>query len=100
VRHTVGTEFISRITVWVLVLLGWVSRAVSAANVATLRTCLVTGDKEGRTFVAGSSHTLTRLLVNQVLTTGLAGSGEDDLLLVKSVRVVGNDGSVLFGRKE
>jgi hypothetical protein len=96
VRHTVGTEFISRITVWVLVLLGRVSRTVGAANVAALGTCLVTGDEESRTFVAGSSHTLARLLMNQVLATGLTGSGEDDLLLIKSVRVVGNDGSVLL----
>lgn len=94
--NTVGTEFISGITVWVLVLLGRVSRAVGAANVAALGTCLITGDEEGRAFVAGSSHTLTRLLVNQVLATSFAGSGKDDLLLIKSVRVVGNNGSVLL----
>jgi len=96
VWHTVGTEFITRITVWILLLLGRVSRAVGAANVAALRTCLVTRDEEGRAFVAGSSHTLTRLFVNQVLATGLARSGKNDLLLVKGVRVVGNDRSVLL----
>jgi hypothetical protein len=34
--------------------------------------------------------------VNQVLATGLARSGKNDLLLVKGVRVVGNDRSVLL----
>jgi hypothetical protein len=96
VWHTVGTELISRITVWIFLLFGRVARAVGAADVSALSTRLVTRNKEGRTFMAGSSHTLTRLLVDQVLSAGLARSGKDNLLLIKGIRVVGDDRSVLL----
>lgn len=46
--------------------------------------------------VAGSSHTLSRFLVNEILTTRLAWPSEDDLLLLPAV--VGNDGSILLVR--
>lgn len=57
---------------------------------------LVTGNIERLAFVASSSDSLTGLLVNKVLTTSLAGPGEDNLLIVKGVRVVGNNGGVLL----
>jgi hypothetical protein len=44
--------------------------------------------------VATSSDTLAWLLIDQVLTTGLAGSLEDNLLLVPGI--IGNDGGVLL----
>ena len=111
--YTIGTKLISRITVWVFLLFGpneWlvrkliclsavnlrVARAVGAADVSALSTRLVTRNKEGRAFMASSSHTLTRLLVDQVLSAGLARSGEDNLLLIKSIRVVGDNRSVLL----
>lgn len=94
--HTAWTEFISRITIWILLFLGRISRTVSAANVATLLTGFITRDKQSRTFMTGPSHALTRLLVDQVLATCLARASKDDLLLVKGVRVIGNNGGVLL----
>lgn len=94
--YTVWTKFITRITIWVLLLLGWVSRAVSTANMTALLTSLVAGYEQSRTFVTGSSHTLTRLLVNQVLASRLARPSENNLLFVKGVRVIRDDRGVLL----
>lgn len=63
---------------------------------SALVACLVTGNIERLAFVASSSDSLTGLLVNKVLTTSLAGPGEDNLLIVIGVRVVGNNRGVLL----
>jgi len=94
--YATRTKFVSRITIWIFVLLRRVSRAVRAADVATLLASLVTGNKQCRTLVASSAHPLTGLLMDQILSASLAGSGEDNLLLVKGVRVVGNNRGVLL----
>lgn len=112
--YATRTKFVSRITIWVFVLLGpaqlvsnyittrilglniRVSRAVRAADMAALLASLVTGNKQRRTLVASSAHPLAGLLMDQILSASLAGSGEDNLLLVKGVRVVGNNRGVLL----
>jgi hypothetical protein len=63
---------------------------------AALLTSLVAGDEQSRTFVTSSSHTLTRLLVNQVLASRLARPSENNLLFVKGVRVVRDDRGILL----
>lgn len=114
-RYAVRTKLVSRITIRILLLLGpmyivsnqlghvvnqqhhvRVSWTVSAADMSALVARLVAGKEKSLALVASPAHSLTRLLVNQVLTSGLAGSSENNLLFVAAVRVIGNDGSVLF----
>lgn len=96
VRHATWTEFVSRITKGILVLLGWVSGTIRAPGVSTLAACFGTGKEQCLAFVASPPDALSGLLVNQVLTTSLAGPGEDNLLLSVWVRVIGDDRGVLL----
>ena len=59
--------------------------------VAPLTAC----GEEGLTFVARTSHSLARLLVNEVRTARLAGLGQRRVLLAV-IAVVGDDGRVLL----
>lgn len=96
VRYTARPKFVSRIAIRVLVFLGWVSRAVCATNMSAFAACFVTGEEKSLAFMASSSDTLTGLLVNQILATGLARSGKNNLLLLECVGVIGDDGGVLL----
>lgn len=95
-RYAVGTKLISRITIWVLVLLGWISRTVCAADVSALVTSLAAREEEGLALVAVPSHSLTGFLVDEILSSSLAGSSKNNLLFVKLIRVIGNDWGVLL----
>lgn len=95
-RYAAWSKLVSRITIGVLVLLGRVSGTVCTTDMPTLAARLVTGEEESLAFVAGSSDTLAGLLVNQVLTTSLARSGKNNMLLLEWVVVVGNDGCILL----
>lgn len=74
-----------------------VSGTVGAAVVAALGACLAASGKERLALVAGSANPLSGLLVNEILSSSLAGALEDDVLgVLRIVRVVGDDGSVLL----
>ena len=115
VRNTVGSKLVSRISKGVLVFLRpvhvvsycvsgngircvdvRVPGAISAADVAALLASLVTRSEESRALMASPSNSLTRLLVDQILTTRLASSGENNLLVLESIVVIGNNRGVLL----
>lgn len=72
----VGAELVAGIAEWVLILLRRISRAVCAADVAALAS-LVARSEERVAFVAGSSDTLSGLLVDEILATRLARSAQN-----------------------
>lgn len=58
------------------------------------RACLVSRSEEVLAAAAGPAHTLARLLVNQILSSGLGGTSENEVLLALRVPV-GDNGGVL-----
>lgn len=64
---------------------------------AALGACLAASSEERLALVASSPDPLARLLVNEILSSGLAGALEDNVFCILGVvRVVGNDGCVLL----
>lgn len=94
-RNARRSELITRVAKGILVLLGWVSRTVSTADMAAATTSLCASDKHRLALVASSPHALTGLAVNKVLSTGLAWSGKNQAL-VRTVIPVRDDGSIFL----
>lgn len=59
------------------------------------RASLVSRSEEGLAAAASPAHTLARLFVNQILSSSLGGTSEDEVLLGLLGVPVGNDGGVL-----
>lgn len=63
---------------------------------STARTLLATSGEEGLAFVTSSPDSLARLLMHQILAARLARSGENNLLLLEGVVIVGDDGRIFL----
>lgn len=96
VRNAVGSKLVSRIAKGVFVLLGRVSGTIGTAGMATTVAFLASSLEKRFAFVTSSPHTLTRLLVDKILTTGSAGALENNFFLVPAI-VGDNWGVVLVG---
>ena len=72
-----------------------IPRAVRAANVLAILASLDTRSVKGLALATCPAHTLARLLVNQILTSGLGGTSENEILLALLGVPVGDDGGVL-----
>lgn len=96
-RNAIRTEGVAGITEWVAVFLGWISGAVSTANMTATLTLLVGADEKCLAFVACSPNTLARLFVVKVLAVDFCGLLEHSSSAFTEA-VIGDEGRIFFSR--